>query len=112
MLSLLLVFSTRLRSLVVYQVLFCLAALAVDDIQDDVAQRGDADENWLSTRSIPGDSGIPHGQPWGMQHTYEGAMAKWSRTIRYIRTRSRCRTSRLLDWNVVSQVTTFWLSPT
>uniref|UniRef100_A0A0G4FTH0 inosine/xanthosine triphosphatase n=1 Tax=Chromera velia CCMP2878 TaxID=1169474 RepID=A0A0G4FTH0_9ALVE len=24
----------------------------------------------------PADSGIPHGQPWGMQHTYEGALAR------------------------------------
>eukprot|EP00301_Raphidiophrys_heterophryoidea_P001668 c10797_g1_i5.p2 GENE.c10797_g1_i5~~c10797_g1_i5.p2 ORF type:complete len:142 (-),score=25.48 c10797_g1_i5:852-1277(-) len=26
--------------------------------------------------SIPSESGIPHGQPWGMQHTYEGAMTR------------------------------------
>lgn len=25
---------------------------------------------------VPADSGIPHGQPWGMQHTYEGAQAR------------------------------------
>jgi non-canonical (house-cleaning) NTP pyrophosphatase len=26
--------------------------------------------------SVPGDSGIPHGQPWGLQHTFEGARAR------------------------------------
>eukprot|EP00440_Ansanella_granifera_P035664 gb/GFBE01038687.1/.p1 GENE.gb/GFBE01038687.1/~~gb/GFBE01038687.1/.p1 ORF type:complete len:179 (+),score=38.16 gb/GFBE01038687.1/:1-537(+) len=28
--------------------------------------------------ACPADSGIPHGQPWGMQHTYEGALARLS----------------------------------
>lgn len=26
--------------------------------------------------ACPSDSGIPHGQPWGLQHTYEGALAR------------------------------------
>mmetsp|Transcript_75017 Transcript_75017/g.173976 ORF Transcript_75017/g.173976 Transcript_75017/m.173976 type:complete len:189 (-) Transcript_75017:201-767(-) len=26
--------------------------------------------------ACPADSGIPHGQPWGLQHTYEGALAR------------------------------------
>ena len=32
--------------------------------------------NDISLHSIPSDSGIPHGQPWGLQHTYEGASAR------------------------------------
>ncbi|CAJ1363874.1 unnamed protein product [Effrenium voratum] len=30
----------------------------------------------LQILSHSSDSGIPHGQPWGMQHTYEGALAR------------------------------------
>ncbi|CAE7193052.1 unnamed protein product [Symbiodinium natans] len=30
----------------------------------------------ISVVPCPADSGIPHGQPWGMQHTYEGALAR------------------------------------
>ena len=26
--------------------------------------------------SLPSSSSIPHGQPWGLQHTYEGALAR------------------------------------
>jgi non-canonical (house-cleaning) NTP pyrophosphatase len=28
--------------------------------------------------ALPSESGIPHGQPWGHQHTYEGAVARIS----------------------------------
>jgi non-canonical (house-cleaning) NTP pyrophosphatase len=27
-------------------------------------------------QACPSESGIPHGQPWGLQHTYEGAAAR------------------------------------
>mmetsp|Transcript_91008 Transcript_91008/g.161194 ORF Transcript_91008/g.161194 Transcript_91008/m.161194 type:complete len:217 (+) Transcript_91008:37-687(+) len=30
----------------------------------------------VEVASCPSESGIPHGQPWGMQHTYEGALAR------------------------------------
>eukprot|EP00930_Biecheleria_cincta_P018871 TRINITY_DN14562_c0_g2_i1.p1 TRINITY_DN14562_c0_g2~~TRINITY_DN14562_c0_g2_i1.p1 ORF type:complete len:197 (+),score=21.55 TRINITY_DN14562_c0_g2_i1:62-652(+) len=30
----------------------------------------------VQTTSCPSESGIPHGQPWGVQHTYEGAAAR------------------------------------
>merc|ERR1712232_1127353 len=36
--------------------------------------------------SCPSDSGIPHGQPWGMQHTYEGALAR----LHHLRERGGC----------------------
>ena len=48
---------------------------------DAVAQ---AFESWfgadtpMDVMAHPSDSGIPHGQPWGLQHTFEGAMARLS----------------------------------
>ncbi|CAE7230179.1 Prrc1, partial [Symbiodinium pilosum] len=38
------------------------------------AQQGQARS--ITMLPCPADSGIPHGQPWGMQHTYEGAQSR------------------------------------
>jgi non-canonical (house-cleaning) NTP pyrophosphatase len=32
----------------------------------------------IIVESLPSDSSISHGQPWGLQHTFEGAMARIS----------------------------------
>eukprot|EP00929_Paragymnodinium_shiwhaense_P107277 TRINITY_DN73367_c0_g1_i1.p1 TRINITY_DN73367_c0_g1~~TRINITY_DN73367_c0_g1_i1.p1 ORF type:complete len:197 (-),score=21.31 TRINITY_DN73367_c0_g1_i1:164-754(-) len=33
-------------------------------------------ETTVVVHACPSESGIPHGQPWGLQHTYEGALAR------------------------------------
>ena len=44
---------------------------AVSQVFHDVVYGDD-----ITIDTLPSKSGIPHGQPWGLQHTFEGAMAR------------------------------------
>mmetsp|Transcript_43305 Transcript_43305/g.92695 ORF Transcript_43305/g.92695 Transcript_43305/m.92695 type:complete len:237 (+) Transcript_43305:3-713(+) len=56
-------------------------------------------EDMLEVDGLPTDSGIPHGQPWGVQHTYEGAMAR----LHHLKAQLRSEQGKRYDYLVSAE---------